>query len=90
MKSVLLTFAAVATAVFVGCTTCASNCEKKSACEKKCPCEKCVCENKCTKAASRPLSPSCRTSSKLPYKLGVARYTLHKQKFCRVGPLRGN
>ena len=90
MKSVLLMFASVAAAVLIGCTTCARDCAKKCDCAqkcdcaKKCSCEKCACVQKCAKAPSRPLSPSCRTSSKLPYKLGVARYTLHKQKFCRA------
>lgn len=31
-------------------------------------------------AFARPASPSCR-ESKLPYKLGIARYTMHKQTF---------
>ena len=34
-------------------------------------------------AEARPESPSCRVS-KLPYKLGIARYTLHKQTFDRA------
>ena len=31
-------------------------------------------------AEARPASPSCR-ESKLPYKLGIARYTMHRQTF---------
>ena len=78
MKKTSLVIAAVAAAAVVGCATCGDSCAKK--CEKKCESK---CEQGCAKAPTRPLSPSCRTS-KLPYKLGVARYTLHKQKFDRA------
>ena len=73
MKNSLMMLAAAVAAAAAGCcSTCETKCEKK--CEAKC-------ESKC--APARPLSPSCRTS-KMPYKLGVARYTLHKQKLDRA------
>ena len=73
MKKVLMTLSVALAAAVVGCATCDKPCEKK--------CDK-ACEKKCAPAA-RPASPSCR-SSKLPYKLCVARYTLHKQTFDRA------
>ena len=47
-----------------------------------------TCENACkscegAKKPVRPPSPSCRAST-LPYKLGVARYTMHRQTFDRA------
>ena len=41
-------------------------------CTTTCECEKCG----CGKREARPASPSCR-ESKMPFKLGVARYTMH-------------
>lgn len=35
-------------------------------------------------AEKRPASPSCRTQSRVPYKLGVARYTMHALPFDRT------
>ena len=58
-----------AAAAIAGCSTCDGDCQKT--CEKKCACET---------APARPVSPSCRTS-KMPYKLGVARYTMCKRSF---------
>jgi len=48
-------------------------------------CSTCEGDSKCScaKAAARPVSPSCR-QSKLPYKLGVARYTMCKKSFDRA------
>ena len=82
MKKVMMTLFAALAAALVGCTTCDKACEKKcdKPCVQKCECAKCGCRKK---AAARPASPSCRVS-KLPYKLGVARYTLHKQRFDRA------
>ena len=34
--------------------------------------------------AARPASPSCRVQDRLPYKLGVARYTMHARPFDRT------
>ena len=65
-KFILISAAAAAIA---GCSTCDGDCQKT--CEKKCACET---------APARPVSPSCRTS-KMPYKLGVARYTMCKRSF---------
>ena len=79
MKKVLMTLSAALAVAIVGCATCDKPCEKKcdkkceKACEKKCDKAKCTCVDcGCAKKAARPASPSCR-SSKLPYKLGVAR-----------------
>ena len=93
MKKVLMTLSAALAVAMVGCATCDKACEKKcdKPCAQKCArecdktCSKCECCAKCgcKKATARPASPSCRTS-KLPYKLGVARYTLHKQTFDRA------
>ena len=58
-----------AAAAIAGCSTCDGDCQKT--CEKKCACET---------APARPVSPRCRTS-KMPYKLGVARYTMCKRSF---------
>ena len=86
MKKVLMTLSAAVAVAMVGCATCEKTCEKKcdKVCEKKCDKAKCTCVDcGCAKAAARPASPSCR-ASKMPYRLGVARYTLHKQKFDRA------
>ena len=42
-----------------------------------------VCTACKTRLSPRPVSPSCR-ASRLPFKLGVARYTLHRQTFDRA------
>jgi sugar phosphate isomerase/epimerase len=42
-----------------------------------------VCTSCKTRFSPRPASPSCRVS-RLPFKLGVARYTLHRQTFDRA------
>ena len=86
MKSIMLVLSAVASAAIIGCAT--SECSSGQKCaDKRCEAQKnCASggqECGCAKAPARPLSPSCRTS-KLPYKLGVARYTLHKQTFDRA------
>ena len=86
MKSSLFVLSVVASAAIIGCATCDSGCGQKCA-DKRCEAQKnCASggqECGCAKAPARPLSPSCCTS-KLPYKLGVARYTLHKQTFDRA------
>ena len=70
MKKML--FATALAASVVGCTT-AENAAPVA--------NKCV-DCKCAKTVkkSRPVSPSCR-QSKLPFKLGIARYTLHRKTF---------
>ena len=68
MNTRLIALSAAAAAI-AGCSTCDTDCQKT--CEKKCACET---------APARPVSPSCRTS-KMPYKLGVARYTMCKRSF---------
>ena len=39
---------------------------------------------KCNSCEKRPPSPSCRTQSRVPFKLGVARYTMHAVPFDRA------
>ena len=70
MKKML--FATVLAAAAIGCAT------TENAAPANCKCTDC----KCAKAVKkpRPVSPSCR-ASKMPFKLGIARYTLHRKNF---------
>ena len=68
MKINVMTGAAIA-AIAVGCASTPDNCA----------CKACACDKaKAVQPAKRPASPSCR-ASKLPYKLGIARYTMCKR-----------
>ncbi|MBR4939316.1 MAG: DUF1080 domain-containing protein [Kiritimatiellae bacterium] len=73
MKNTLIA-SAVAAVALAGCTTA----EKPASAEAKCTNCKCAAAQPAKKA--RPVSPSCR-ESKMPFKLGVARYTLCKKNF---------
>ena len=70
MKKML--FATVLAAAAIGCAT------TENAAPANCKCTDCKCAKAVKKA--RPVSPSCR-QSKLPFKLGIARYTLHRKTF---------
>ena len=68
MKANLIAIA-VAAAVAAGCSTCGT--------DAACGCGK---NDECAKPAAREVSPSCR-ASKMPYKLGIARFTMCKRSF---------
>ena len=66
---------AVAAVALAGCTT-----AEKSAPAAADKCTNCKCTASQPAKKARPVSPSCKVS-KMPFKLGVARYTLHKKNF---------
>ena len=66
---------AVAVVALAGCTT-----AEKSGSVAQDKCVNCNCGGKAAVKKVRPVSPSCKVS-KMPFKLGVARYTLCKKNF---------
>jgi sugar phosphate isomerase/epimerase len=78
MNRAFFAVAAVA-ATTVACTT-VETAAPKATCPKA-ACEKC---EKCEEAAPRPPSPSCGKKNRLPFKLGVARYSMHRHSYERA------